>query len=114
MKRSAKVMSFVLACALTPAIVPEASAQTQTANPETAPAGTPTPQQKQSQQQTPSRQQQNTQGTLIGLRVRQQEPQSEPLRATLPPARSSELGIPVGSREGPTGTASKDLKDGRV
>lgn len=36
------------------------------------------------------------------------------LWATLARVRSSELGIPAGSREGPTGTASKDLKDGRV
>ena len=33
MKRSAKVMAFVLACAVTPVIVPQASAQTQPANP---------------------------------------------------------------------------------
>jgi hypothetical protein len=38
MKRSAGVMSFVLACAVTPVIAQQASAQTQPANPETPPA----------------------------------------------------------------------------
>jgi serine/threonine protein kinase len=62
MKRSAKVISFVLACAVTPAIVPQAVAQTQPANPGTPPAATQTPQQNQSKQQTQAKQQQNTQG----------------------------------------------------
>jgi len=71
MKRSAKVMSLVLACAVTPVIVPQASAQTQPANPGTPPAVTQTPQQTPpAQQQTPPAQQQkqtqqqkNSQGT---------------------------------------------------
>ena len=58
MKRSAKVMSFVLACAVTPVI-----AQTQPANPGTPPAVTQTPQQTPAQQQKQTQQQKNTQGT---------------------------------------------------
>ena len=60
MKRSAKVMSFVLACAVTPVIVPQASAQTQPANPGTPPAATQTP---PAQQQKQTQQQKNSQGT---------------------------------------------------
>ena len=64
MKRSAKVMSFVLACAVTPVIVPQALGQTQPANPVTPPAATETPQQTPSaQQQKQTQQQKNTQGT---------------------------------------------------
>jgi len=55
MKRSAKVMSFVLACAVTPVI-----AQTQPANPGTPPAATQTP---PAQQQKQTQQQKNSQGT---------------------------------------------------
>ena len=40
MKRSARVMSFVLACAVAPVIVPQASAQTQPANPGIPPVAT--------------------------------------------------------------------------
>ena len=41
--------------------------------------------------------------------------QSEPLLLGTPlEAQSSELGIPVARRGGPTGTDSKDLKDKRV
>ena len=47
----------------------------------------------------------------VWLRMRQPEPQSELLlRATLPLARSSERGILVARRGGPTGTASNTYR----
>ena len=57
MKRSAKVMAFVLAWFVTPAVVPQTSAHRQPANPAALPATT------QTQQQTPPAQQQKSQGT---------------------------------------------------
>jgi len=106
MKHSAKVMSLVMALSVTTAMVSQASGQTQ---PDQA------QQQKQDQQQKQAQQQQNTQNNrtarvrLIGLRVRQPEPQSEPLRETLPRARSSELGIPVASRGGRTDSTNNTI-----
>jgi len=114
MKRSAKVMSFVLACAVTPVIVPQASAQTQPANPGTPPAATQTPQQTPTPQQKQTQQQKNNQGTAnrakgaaAGAAI------GAATTATPPPARSSELDIPVASKGGPTGRLIS-LKNGRV
>jgi hypothetical protein len=73
MKRSAKVMSFVLACAAPPVIVPELSAQTQPSNAGTPPAATPNPQQTKSQQPTQAEQQQTS---TVQRKVPQPEPQS--------------------------------------
>jgi hypothetical protein len=49
MKRSARVMSFMLACAVTPAVVAQTSAHRQPANPTGPPATTQTQQQKSTQ-----------------------------------------------------------------
>ena len=99
MKHSAKVMAFVLAWVVTPAVMPQTSTHRQPANPAAPPATTQTQQQK------------STQGTANRAKGAAAELQLEPLlRATLLLARSSELGIPVAKRGGPIGKASNTYR----
>jgi hypothetical protein len=99
-KRSAKVMAFVLACAVTPVIVPQASAQTQLANPGTPPAATQIP-----QQPPPAQQQKNSQGT-----ANRAKGAAAGAATTGNAAAGAVVGIPVARRGGPTGTASNTYR----
>jgi hypothetical protein len=104
MKRSAKIMSFAMALSVTTAMVPLASAQTQLSNP----GAPPTPTQVH-QQQSASNQKQ--QAPTIEPRVRPPAPQLELLVGMLLRAQSSELGIPVVSKGGPTGRTRREPCD---
>jgi hypothetical protein len=95
MKHSAKAISFAMALTVTSAMVP-ASAQIQPASP-------PAQQQTQTQQQQTShpKDKSTAAGAAVGAMT----------TGTPPRARSSELGIPVASREGPTGSSSNTPKE---